>query len=62
MEYTLEELIILKEIQTLRSKLIKCGMEMGLTHPVTIELSQCLDKLLNEYSLIKTSSNKGIGF
>lgn len=62
MESTLEELIILKEIQTLRSKLIKCGMEMGFTHPVTIELSQCLDKLLNEYSLIKTSSNKGIGF
>lgn len=46
----------IKEIQALRSELIKCGMEKGFTHPTTIKLSQTLDKLLNEYSSIKSSS------
>ena len=54
MNATFEKINSLKEIQTLRSKMIKYGMEKGLTHPATIELSQSLDKLLNEYSSIKT--------
>ncbi|WP_458415330.1 aspartyl-phosphate phosphatase Spo0E family protein [Schinkia sp. CFF1] len=35
------------DINNLKEKLIKCGMEKGLTHPATIALSQKLDQLLN---------------
>jgi hypothetical protein len=37
------------EIEKLRHKLIMSGIENGLSHPTTIELSQQLDDLLNEY-------------
>ena len=42
----------IKEIQILRSQMIKVGMKNGLTHPKTIQISQALDKMLNEYSSI----------
>lgn len=44
-----DKLKIQKKIQKLRIQLIHVGMEKGLTHPNTIQLSQDLDKLLNEY-------------
>ncbi|MFJ8236762.1 aspartyl-phosphate phosphatase Spo0E family protein [Ureibacillus sp. NPDC094379] len=56
MNNTLQRIHCLKEIEKLRSELITCGMEKGLTHPTTIEISQSLDKKLNEYSLLKAST------
>ncbi|MFS0877376.1 aspartyl-phosphate phosphatase Spo0E family protein [Solibacillus isronensis] len=41
-----------KNVETLRTAMIKSGTENGLNHPTTIKLSQNLDKLLNEYTLI----------
>lgn len=40
---------ILMNIEILRAELIKSGIENGLDHPITIDLSQQLDNLLNEY-------------
>ena len=40
-----------KNVETLRTAMIKSGTENGLNHPTTIKLSQNLDKLLNEYTL-----------
>lgn len=37
------------EIKNLRTQLINVGMEKGLTHPNTIQLSKNLDRLLNKY-------------
>lgn len=48
MEFT-DKITIEKKIQILRTQLINVGMEKGLTHPNTIQISQDLDKLLNEY-------------
>ncbi|WP_458414778.1 aspartyl-phosphate phosphatase Spo0E family protein [Schinkia sp. CFF1] len=44
------------DINKLKVKLIKCGMEKGLTHPTTIALSQKLDKLLNKIQSFKKST------
>lgn len=41
-----------KNVETLRTAMIKSGNENGLNHPTTIKLSQNLDKLLNEYTQI----------
>lgn len=35
-----------KEIEQLRNKLVKMGLEVGMSHPATIQLSQKLDELL----------------
>ena len=40
-----------KNVETLRTAMIKSGTENGLNHPTTIKLSQRLDKLLNECSI-----------
>lgn len=45
------------EIEKLRSKLLVSGVENGLTHLVTIELSQKLDRLLNEYKPAEITSS-----
>lgn len=51
-EYTLEKLH--REISKHRKVLINFGLENGLLHPKTLELSMELDNLLNEYQqLIK---------
>lgn len=42
---------VIQQIEALRSKLIKCGLEKGFNHPATIELSQKLDKLLNKVQI-----------
>ena len=44
-----DKIKIKEKIQNLRTQLINVGMEKGLTHSVTIQVSQDLDKLLNEY-------------
>ncbi|MER2030234.1 MAG: aspartyl-phosphate phosphatase Spo0E family protein [Solibacillus sp.] len=44
-----DKMEIKKKIQKLRFHLISVGMKKGLTHPDTIQVSQNLDKLLNEY-------------
>lgn len=46
--------ILLTNIERLRTELIRSGLEKGLTHPNTVELSQKLDKLLNEYKEMMT--------
>lgn len=45
-----------KNIQTLRSVMINCGIANGLNHPTTIKLSQNLDKLLNECLITDSSA------
>jgi stage 0 sporulation regulatory protein len=35
-----------KEIETLRQKMFAVGMEKGLSHPDTVQVSQELDKLI----------------
>jgi len=44
-----DKMEIMKKIQKLRTHLISVEMKKGLTHPDTIQVSQNLDKLLNEY-------------
>ncbi|MFL0584779.1 aspartyl-phosphate phosphatase Spo0E family protein [Solibacillus silvestris] len=51
MKNIFEKVNIRKNVETLRTAMIKSGMENGLNHPITIKLSQNLDKLLSEYSL-----------
>ncbi|ADC52278.1 hypothetical protein BpOF4_21414 (plasmid) [Alkalihalophilus pseudofirmus OF4] len=41
-------------INELRFKMIKLGMEKGLTHPDTIECSQSLDQFLNSQLKVKS--------
>ncbi|WP_421664436.1 Spo0E family sporulation regulatory protein-aspartic acid phosphatase [Lysinibacillus telephonicus] len=45
------------EIERVRTKLINTGMKLGLNHPITIKISQDLDKLLSEYSANKGSKS-----
>lgn len=40
---------IIYKIEKLRNELIKTGTHLGLSHPDTVDLSQKLDRLLNEY-------------
>ncbi|MCM3411247.1 aspartyl-phosphate phosphatase Spo0E family protein [Metabacillus litoralis] len=40
---------LLIKINSLRSELIEIGLLIGLNHPITISLSQKLDKLITEY-------------
>ncbi|MBM7610165.1 hypothetical protein JOD29_003444 [Lysinibacillus composti] len=56
MNNTLEEVNCLKEIEKVRAELIKSGMEKGLSHPTTIEISQSLDQMLNEYTTLRNST------
>jgi hypothetical protein len=44
------------EIEKLRQKLISTGLQLGLTAPTTIQLSQELDLLLNKYQNAKINS------
>ncbi|QOY35084.1 aspartyl-phosphate phosphatase Spo0E family protein [Anaerobacillus isosaccharinicus] len=46
---------LLNSIERLRAELIQSGIEKGLTHPSTIDLSQQLDILLNEYKEMMTT-------
>ncbi|MDT8862348.1 aspartyl-phosphate phosphatase Spo0E family protein [Alkalihalobacillus sp. MEB130] len=41
------------EIELTRHYMIEVGLEYGLTHPYTIEISKKLDELLNNFSWIK---------
>ncbi|MDQ0273587.1 aspartyl-phosphate phosphatase Spo0E family protein [Cytobacillus purgationiresistens] len=38
-----------EEIIFLKRRLIQIGNENGLNHPLTIQISQKLDRLINEY-------------
>ncbi|MFD2214978.1 aspartyl-phosphate phosphatase Spo0E family protein [Metabacillus endolithicus] len=40
---------LLVKINCLRVELIEVGLLIGLNHPITISLSQKLDKLISEY-------------
>lgn len=44
---------ILKEIERLREEMVKKGLELGMTHPLVLELSRKLDSLHNELEKIK---------
>ena len=52
MNYIFEKVNIRKNVEVLRNAMIKSGMENGLNHPTTVSLSQKLDELLNEYTVI----------
>lgn len=47
-----------KEIEMYRRLMIESGMKEGLSHPKTVDLSQKLDKLLNQYRGITKKSEK----
>ncbi|UFT99965.1 aspartyl-phosphate phosphatase Spo0E family protein [Radiobacillus kanasensis] len=47
--YAEEELLY--HIELLKSDMIKCGMDLGLDHPLTISLSQELDKLILDFQM-----------
>lgn len=38
-----------KKINTLKKKMVQMSDEKGMNHPLTIQISQELDKLINEY-------------
>nr|WP_255454405.1 aspartyl-phosphate phosphatase Spo0E family protein [Oceanobacillus sp. AG] len=38
-----------KEIEVLKIKMIRISEEKGMNNPLTIQISQELDKLINEY-------------
>jgi stage 0 sporulation regulatory protein len=38
-----------KEINTKRQEMVKLGMELGFTHPRTVQVSQELDILINQH-------------
>lgn len=37
------------KIELLKNKMINSGLELGLTNPVTVKISQELDRLIIEY-------------
>lgn len=43
-------LVCLEQVELLREKMIKTGMEYGLQDAETIKISRQLDELLNEYA------------
>lgn len=43
-------LVCLEQVELLREKMIKMGMEHGLQDAETIKISRQLDELLNEYA------------
>ncbi|SER61751.1 aspartyl-phosphate phosphatase Spo0E family protein [Psychrobacillus sp. OK032] len=42
---------ILNKVELTREKMIKAALEKGVSHKETIELSEELDRLLNEYEI-----------
>lgn len=54
------ELILLEQLEVLREKMIKTGLEQGLQNTETIEISKQLDALLNEYVRLQELSNDSI--
>lgn len=46
------------EIETVRDRMVSVGMSYGLTHPLTVKISQDLDKLHNEHMQITALLNK----
>lgn len=53
-EFSLQMLV--EEIEYTRQNMIFVGMEYGLTHPATIDLSTKLDKLLNDLTFYESYS------
>jgi len=43
---------LLVQIDVLKSELIELGLYLGLNHPITVSLSQSLDKKLTEFQKI----------
>jgi len=48
-----KEVLLAEEIETIRQEMIRVGLEYGFSHPKTVEMSQLLDHLLNEYDKIR---------
>ena len=51
------ELILLEQLEVLREKMIKTGLEQGLQNMETIKISKQLDDLLNEYERLQEPPN-----
>jgi len=49
----IEQVEKVKEIESLRTQLTEMGVQLGLHHPKTIQLSEQLDSLLNKYEANK---------
>jgi len=48
-----EEFILSEEIEFIRQEMIKTGLKYGFSHPRTVQMSQLLDQLLNEYDKMR---------
>jgi hypothetical protein len=48
----------MQEIEQKREQMVTVGMERGLTHPLTVHLSQELDRLHNEQMQIQNYMKK----
>lgn len=54
------ELILLEQLEVLREKMIKTGLEQGLQNMETIKISKQLDDLLNEYERLQEPPNDSL--
>ena len=56
------ELILLEQLEVLREKMIKTGLEQGLQNTETIKISKQLDDLLNEYERLQEPLDDSLVF
>ncbi|WP_461179810.1 Spo0E family sporulation regulatory protein-aspartic acid phosphatase [Virgibacillus ainsalahensis] len=49
---------LLRQIEFLRDKMTQSAMKKGFTNFESIEISQELDRLLNQYELIRTKESQ----
>lgn len=55
----MRDLVVVRtELDAKREQMIKAGMRLGLSHPVTVKLSQEVDELHIEHMASRTAKNK----